>query len=168
MKKDLSIIFGLVALVVVLVIFGRGFTSPSFFTSLDQGQGQVSSGDVIDVSTKSLNVKSRIVSKPSDRKKGLSGLDSLALDQGMFFVFEVPGDYGFWMKDMKFAIDIIWISENKEIVDLAVNVPPEPKRKDKELTVYKPKAKALYVLEINAGLAQLHNLKVGDTVNFDL
>ena len=86
----------------------------------------------------------------------------------MLFVFENKGPYGFWMKDMKFAIDIIWIDENKNILDIVANTAPQPGKKDKELTVYKPRDDALYVLEFNAGLANLNNLQIGDKVSFEL
>ena len=86
----------------------------------------------------------------------------------MLFVFENKGTYGFWMKDMEFAIDIIWIDENKNIVDIVENAAPQPGKKEKELTVYKPRNDALYVLEVNAGLSNLNNLQIGDKVAFEL
>ena len=67
---------------------------------------------------------------------------------------------------MKFAIDIIWIDENKKIVDIATNVPPEPGKKDRELTIYRPGTDAKYILEINAGLSSLNNFQIGDQVEF--
>ena len=75
-------------------------------------------------------------------------------------------------------IDVIVISDyakgvltpkvNKKIVDIATDVVPEPGKKDAELKRYQPQSQSKYVLEINAGLANLNNLKVGDTVNFEL
>ena len=69
---------------------------------------------------------------------------------------------------MKFPIDIIWISEDKKIVDIAQSAAVEPGKKDKDLKIYRPEADSLYVLEINANLANLHNLQVGDDVFFEL
>ena len=169
MKKDLAIIFGLFILIVALLAFGQGVTSVGFLK--DEG-GQTRAPErqkgFVDVGIKTLNVNAKVASKPSDRKGGLSNLNSLPLGEGILFVFENKSTYSFWMKDMKFAIDIIWLDENKRVVDLAVNVPPEPGRDEDELTMYRPRLEALYVLEINAGLSQLHNIQIGDVANFEL
>ena len=165
MKKDLAVIFGLFLLIAVLLIFGKGFSTISYLEF--QRSPQVEK-DTIAVTAKTLPIEAKVVTSPGDRKKGLSGQNSLPLGQGMLFVFENKGLYGFWMKDMKFAIDIIWLDENKKIVDIAQMASLEPGKKDKELTIYKPRADALYVLEINAGLSSLHNLQIGDKVSFEL
>lgn len=169
MKKDLAIIFGLFILIVALLAFGQGLTSVGFVKK-EGGQTQAPARQkgFVEVGIKTLNVKAKLASKPNDRKKGLSNLDSLPFSEGMLFVFETKGPYAIWMKDMKFAIDIIWISEDKKIVGIAASVAPEPGKKDRELTIYKPSADAKYVLEINAGLTTLHGLTIGDQANFEL
>ncbi len=168
MKKDLAIIFGLFLLIVVLLIFGRGFATTSFVGSGTGGdKTQLTRGDVR-INVKTLSVDAEVAGNSKDRKRGLSERDSLPLTGGLLFVFEKAGRWGFWMKDMKFAIDIIWIDENKRIVDISKNVAPEPGKKDRELAVYKPASDAIYVLEINAGLSDFNNLEIGDSVNFEL
>lgn len=168
MKKDLAIIFGLFILIVGLLVFGQGYTSVSFL----QGQGE--SGAVqkqkgkVTVSAGALNIEATVAGTASERKKGLSGRDSLPISQGMLFIFENKGMYSIWMKDMEFAIDIIWIDENKKIVNLVTNVVPEPGKDDEELTIYRPGDDVLYILEINAGLAALNGLQIGDQVSFEL
>ena len=52
------------------------------------------------------------------RTKGLSVKDALAENEAMLFVFDVEAEHRFWMKDMKFPIDIIWISSDKIVVDI--------------------------------------------------
>ena len=166
MKKDLAIIFGLFLLIAALLIFGKGISTISY---LPQSQSQTQKGnELLAISAQTLNIKAKVASKPDERKKGLSKQDSIPLDEGMLFVFENPGLYGIWMKDMKFAIDIIWINDDKRIIDIAENVPPEPNKKDEELTIYRPRSSAKYVLEINAGLTALNNLQISDQVNFEL
>src|SRR3990167_703443 len=76
------------------------------------------------VSVNSEEIKAEVVSSPSDRAQGLSGRPCIEADQGMLFVFEKPGKYPFWMKDMKFPIDIVWINADKKVIDLDVNVSP--------------------------------------------
>ena len=165
MKKDLGIIFGLAILILVLLVFGKGFTSTSFLPS---GTNQATQKSDILISIKNLSITAKVSASADDKKKGLSKVESLPLDRGMLFVFDKSGIYGFWMKDMKFAIDIIFIGEDKSIVDITENVPTETGKSDRDLTIYKPKSPVRYVLEINAGLSRLNNLQIGDKVDFAL
>src|SRR3990167_11255116 len=168
MKKDLAIIGGLFLAVAVLVIFGRQFTSSQFISPTGQGEAtrQAQKKDTTSVILGDLKIEATVVDNADERKKGLSEKEDLAISSGMLFVFEKSDSYAIWMKDMKFPIDIIWIDEGKKIVDIAENAVPEPKKKDDELKIYRPKGPAKHVLELNAGLVKLHNLQIGDTVNF--
>ena len=79
----------------------------------------------------------------------------------MLFIFNSADNYGFWMKDMIFPIDIIWIGENKKIVYIEKNVLPESYPKN-----FSPNVKAMYVLEVLSGFSEKHNIKIGDEVFF--
>ena len=167
MKKDLGIIFGLFFFLAALIIFGKGFTSTSFLGSGESTkEATVIKKDVVDVIIRDLVITTKVANTNKLREKGLSKQESMALNWGMLFVFEKNSPWAFWMKDMKFAIDIIWIDENKKIVHIFENVSPEPRKKDKDLIIYKPPVDSRYVLEINAGLAKLHNIQPGDPVDF--
>ena len=169
MKKDLAIIFGLFIVIAVIVVFGKGFSTFNFFSqtaSTQEAKPQNRKETLIRI--KDLSITAKIAANSKDRQKGLSKLESLPLDQGELFVFDKSDKYEIWMKDMKFAIDIIWIDQDKRIVDIASNIPPEPGKKDQELQRYQPKQEAKYILEINAGLASLHNLQVGDQLSFEI
>ena len=96
--------------------------------------------------------------------KGLSSKSSLKENEGMLFVLNSSSRRGFWMKDMKFAIDVIWLNENKEIVDIKKTLDPCVSN----CPVYYPDRESKYVLETVAGFADKQNLKVGDTVFFEL
>mgnify|MGYP001591222898 CR=1 FL=1 len=119
------------------------------------------------------------------RAQGLSGRtsESLGEDDGMLFVFASSSDYGFWMKDMLFEIDIIWIGEEKvaeekwddagsgvttkmKIVSISENAAPEPEKSLMSLTIYHPAAPVAYVLEVHAGTAARNGWKAGDEVKF--
>lgn len=102
-----------------------------------------------------------VAKTPSEREQGLSGRKSLPQDSGLLFIFDKPDKYGFWMKDMNFPIDIIWISEENKIVNLEKSLTPGTYPK-----VYYPNTSAKYVLEISAGQAEILNLKIGDNVEF--
>ncbi len=102
-----------------------------------------------------------IANTESSRELGLGNRNSLSAGRGMLLTFDKPGDYGFWMKDMRFNIDIIWISADKKIVTVAADVSPSSYPKAFHSTDL-----AQYVLEVNAGYAAGHNFKAGDQVKF--
>lgn len=97
------------------------------------------------------------------RKRGLSNKESLPEGQGVLFVFAQKDIRPpFWMKDMNFAIDIIWIDDDK-IVEIDKNIqPPAKDTPDSELTLYTPNQPIDYVLEVNAGFSEENNIEVGD------
>jgi uncharacterized membrane protein (UPF0127 family) len=94
------------------------------------------------------------------REKGLSGMESLPEDTGMFFVFPLPGKYGFWMKDMNFSIDIIWISKSGKITHIEKNVSSSTYP-----YVFVPLENSLYVLETNEGFVDKNHLSVGNVLD---
>ncbi len=105
--------------------------------------------------------KVEIADTPEKRTLGLSNHIGLKDDEGMLFIFEKPDIYGFWMKDMAFPIDIIWINEDFEVIGLSENLLPTSYPQ-----AFYPPSEALFVLEINANLAKKLNIRGGDQVNF--
>lgn len=95
----------------------------------------------------------------SSRELGLSGRKKLNDDEGMLFVFDTPGRYGFWMKDMQFPLDIAWINQNGIVVYIERNVTPETYPK-----AFINQSEALYVLEVNAGLLEKFGLYMGSKI----
>lgn len=108
----------------------------------------------------------RVMVAKTDKEKqiGLSNKKQIAKDQGMLFIFNNSDYYSFWMKNMEFPIDIIYINGNKvtTVVDSA-KVP----NTNTNLTIYQPQDKSDKVLEINAGLANKYNIKKGSTVTIE-
>ena len=94
------------------------------------------------------------------RRRGLGGREGLAQNEGMLFVFSSTAKHGFWMKDMRFSIDILWLSSEGSIVDAEESISP-----DTYPNVYVPVAPALYALELPAGFMKEHGLQVGDIVH---
>ena len=102
-----------------------------------------------------------------ERSRGLSGREPLPEDGGMLFVYQEPLVPGFWMRQMRFPLDFVWIGEDCEVVDVTPDVPaPGSGTPDSELTVYRPGTPVLYNLEVNAGTAERHGIEVGDPVRF--
>lgn len=100
-----------------------------------------------------------IVDTEEGRKKGLSGRESITGVNGMLFVFDEPGYHGIWMKDMRFPIDVIWISGNFKVVHITENLTP-----DSYPQVYEPPEKIKYVVETNVRYAETLGINVGDKV----
>ena len=106
---------------------------------------------------------------PVDRTLGLSGRSSMPLNTGMLFVFETEEKFEFWMKDMEFSLDLIWIDSDCYVTDLTKNAPPADNDSDvSDIISYAPKNPAQYVLEINGGLVEILGIKEGEPVAFDL
>ncbi len=93
------------------------------------------------------------------RQLGLSGRSRLSADEGMLFVFPEDGKYAFWMKDMRFSIDIIWLSAAGSIVHITRSVSP-----DTYPRTFESDTPARYVLELSAGYVGAHDVKIGDIV----
>lgn len=97
------------------------------------------------------------VDTPAKREKGLGQRNSLCAACGMLFVFEKPDQYAFWMKDMRFALDIIWVLD-ETVVSVAHNVEPDFSG------ILNPGVVADSVIEINASSAR--NIEIGERVYF--
>jgi len=110
-------------------------------------------------------IKVEIVDSPLAQAKGLAGRNSIAEDEGMLFIFPRPAIQRFWMKGMKFPIDIIWIKGN-QIVGFEENVLPEEGVSDVNLTIYSSPEPVDRVLEMKAGSAKRLQINIGDLVEF--
>ena len=96
------------------------------------------------------------------RTKGLSGRKNLDEKEAMLFVFPEKKQYQFWMKDMNFPIDIIFINDDI-VTNISKNAQPiDPKSPN--YTIYSPTVDINYVLEVNAGQTDKHGIKIGDKV----
>lgn len=100
-----------------------------------------------------------VAKSDKDKQIGFSKYKNLPEDKGMIFVFDKADFYPFWMKDMKFPLDIIFIKENK-IVTIYKNLPIS------NLSIYPPTEASNRVLEINANLSKKYGFSIGDSVTF--
>ena len=110
-----------------------------------------------------VNLITSLSTTPDAQSKGLAIRDSLNENEGMLFIFESPQKYSFWMKDMKFPIDIIWINQDGKIVHIEKNLPPciflLP------CPSYAPNDDSLYVLEVVSNFTNKFDINVGDSVD---
>jgi uncharacterized membrane protein (UPF0127 family) len=110
-------------------------------------------------------LQAEVMVSDEDRAMGLMFRPSLPMDRGMLFFFETADFHGIWMKNCKFPIDIVWLDEEKKVVDVKEGAPPcraEP------CPVYQPMRRASWVVEINSGQAKREKLVRGAAVRFDL
>ncbi len=107
-----------------------------------------------------------IAATDEQRTKGLSVKDSLAENEAMLFVLDNEGEHTFWMKNMKFPIDIIWIDTDKTVVHIEHNL--QPCSSELFCPTYKPNDESLYVLETVGGFAERHDIVKGTIVEFEL
>lgn len=98
-----------------------------------------------------------IADTPALQEQGLSFREALGTNEGMLFVFAEQRPYGFWMKDMRFPIDIIYFDQNRHLVDVWERADPSSYPK-----IFTPRAPAQFVLEVPAGFFSKHNLKIGN------
>lgn len=113
------------------------------------------------VSLGKVNIPVEVSRTPTEWGQGLSGRKSLPAGEGMLFVFPAPAIQEFWMPDMHFPLDIVWITGG-QVVGIEANVsndfdPQHPK-------YYHSPVPVEYVLELNAGFMAKNGLKVGTEV----
>ncbi len=114
----------------------------------------------------------RILAEVADteekKRLGLGGRDGLAPDHGMLFPYPRADRYAFWMKGMRFDIDIVWIQGDRVVsITEGARHPLGPLIDDAELPQFAPPEPADRVLEVEAGTAARLGWRPGDAVRFD-
>jgi uncharacterized membrane protein (UPF0127 family) len=113
------------------------------------------------VTIQDLTLEAELARTPEERARGLSGRDGLPADRAMLFLFETREPHGFWMQDMRFDIDLVWIAGDR-VVDVTHRASHrQPQR------ILAPRAPADRVLEVAAGTALARGWGPGDRVEFD-
>ena len=147
--KSMSIVVavGLIA----LAVFGSAYVA---------SRGEVASpeSNMPTITLVGQTVRVTLADTEEKRAQGLSGRSGLAPDEGMLFIFQADGRYSFWMKDMQFSIDILWLDAEGQVVYMAQNVSPDTYPRG-----YRSDRDARYVLELPSGWAERYNVRVGDT-----
>lgn len=100
-----------------------------------------------------------VASTSAEQQQGLSDVQYLASTTGMLFVFDKPDNYGFWMKDMQFSLDIIWLDQSFKIIHIEQNLSSSTYPE-----AFYPGSPAKYVIEVNADFANFFSLKIGQVM----
>jgi len=141
MKKT-TIIGGIV---VVIVLLGL---ANALERSVETGAGQTFDGTyaTTTVTSGEVSIVAEVADTDELRIKGLSDRRSIGEKEGMLFVFPKPDFYGFWMKDMRFSIDIIGLDAKKRAIWLQEYITPWSYPE-----VFTPPRPVRYVLEVKSG-----------------
>ncbi|TSC86424.1 MAG: hypothetical protein G01um10148_410 [Parcubacteria group bacterium Gr01-1014_8] len=145
-----------VSILIAIPIIAFGALYIFFSSEWSQKNGSIAGNELKTVQIGGVPVSVTVVDTPEERTQGLSGRAGLAQDEGMLFVFPKDGDHGFWMKDMLFSIDIVWLSAEKKVVYIEEGVSPLSYPRS-----FKPTAPARYVLELPAGFVKAYTVDVG-------
>lgn len=111
-----------------------------------------------------LNIDVALTDK--EKQDGLSIKSSMKENEGMLFIFDKPNYQSFWMKGMKFPIDIIWLNENLSIVHIEKSL--EPCETLITCPSFRPTSESLYVLETISGFSEKYGLKIGNKINIKI
>jgi uncharacterized membrane protein (UPF0127 family) len=109
-----------------------------------------------------------VASSAGQSERGLGDRDALPENAGMLFDLHETRVPVFWMKGMRFALDMVWIGEDRRIASVTENIPPQPGVPDDQLARISPATPVRYVLELNAGAAARHGLAAGTQLTFDV
>lgn len=149
-KKDKIKPVIILSLIITIHVLSRG-SSPTRFIQLFLPDGT--------------EIKAELAVTEEERVKGLMFRGEIKTDQGMLFIMEEEALHGFWMKNMKFPLDILWLNKQKRIVHMETRVPP---CKKPPCPVYQSEIPAKYVLELKAGSIEEYNLQLFDKIDFIL
>src|SRR5713226_5819408 len=98
--------------------------------------------------------------------RGMMFRDSLANGRGMLLAYPREGNYPCWMYQTRIPLDVIWIDHEHRIVEISAATPPCPSKSAKECPTFGGNQKAMFVLEVNSGIAAKNGLGVGGMLNF--
>src|SRR3989338_5590514 len=115
----------------------------------------------IDNGNEKIKVNVEIADSPEERAAGLMFRESLGENFGMLFIFDDEKTRSFWMKNTLIPLDMVFISEDLEIIDIKYAVPC----REYQCINYVSKEPAEYVLEVNGNFTIRKSIAIGNTVN---
>ena len=104
-----------------------------------------------------------VAADDESRARGYMFREHVGPQEGMLFVFETSARHGFWMKNCRVPLDLVWLDASRRVVQIAENAPPCPAQGT--CPILEPMRPALYVLEFAGGTSRREGLKVGDSVS---
>ncbi len=131
----------------------------------DQGLEALETRDVTLPNGRVIRAEVMLDLAPIDMQRGMMFRDSLAPDRGMLFIHSKPGLYTYWMYQVKIPLDIIWMDQNRRIVEISTNTPP-CKTVASQCPTYGGHEQSRFVLELAGGEVARNGLRVGQILVF--
>lgn len=151
-KKKLIVIIALILLTVVLLLVYNNYYD-----------GFNKEGELIflmEKGKKEKQISIEIAETKQERNQGLMNRKKLDKNNGMLFIYNTSYKRFFWMKNTYIPLDIIYVDNTYHVVSIQENTEPLLEKK------YPSYKKAMYVVEVNAGFCNMHNIKVGDSISY--
>ena len=159
MPKWGVLIVGLIALIVII----------TFLALRLRPANKITFPPCPDFTTQRLIIASKeitvaLADSPAKRMHGLSSCPAIPENSGMYFILGKAHNTAFWMKDMLAPLDIVWVKDNVVTWVVPAAPIPSPGQSDDTLTKYTSPSPVDAVLELPAGQAQTHGIKIGTTI----
>jgi uncharacterized membrane protein (UPF0127 family) len=154
----------IIGLIIMLAVLGAALLfSQSFIEEVTNTETRtLADKEHVEVVLGELPLRVVIADTAATRHKGLSGIEELADDEGMLFVFDRPDILGFWMKGMKIPLDLMWFDGNGSLIHIEENLAPDTYPES-----FAAPDPAMYVLEMNAGFVEEYGIQEGAELVFD-
>lgn len=164
--KNTKWIVGVILGIVILVIFLKLKSPSPMQIPQREKQQQYVNPNLTKTPTKKLMLKNTtidllVAETPHETMWGLSDFPSLPPDTGMMFQFDTLGIYPFWMKDMRFALDMIWLDSDNRVITIHENISPDTYYKNPP-ELFQSTTPTSAVIEVSGGFVEKNNLSVGD------
>ena len=111
-------------------------------------------------------IHAEVMIKQEDMMRGMMFRDSVAPDHGMLFIHGSPGNYKYWMYQVRIPLDIIWMNRLHEVVEISANTPPCKEKNASNCPNFGGNQPAMFVLELGGGMAQKYGIQVGNRIEF--
>jgi uncharacterized membrane protein (UPF0127 family) len=118
-------------------------------------------GDRVRIRFGGATVDAGVAATATTRYEGLMGRTSLRKDEGLLFVYRQEEQRSFWMKNCLIALDILYLRDDGEVVEVRTMQPPDPKLPDANLPRFVSPSPIRLVLEVEAGYARAHGVGKG-------
>lgn len=138
----------------LLIAYTQKDTIMGFWTAAQQ--------DTITVFVGGISFSVTVADSPEERRQGLSGTEPLPEFAGKLFIFDTDAPHAIWMKDMNYALDIMWFDKERNLIHIEENVTPETYTRSR--TIFRPDRPARYVLEVSAGSVDALGITTSDTI----
>lgn len=164
MRNIFLYIAGVIVFIIIVGLITKGRIN--LITPSRGNSSPLASQNLKTIKVGSTSLKVAVVKTEDEKKKGLSGIASMLQDEGMIFDYHDQNVRpAFWMKDMLFPLDFIWI-KNGQVIEISPAAPnPTPGTSDSDLKLYLPKETVDYVLEVNSGFTSKNNITIGTKVD---